>query len=132
MLIKPELLIRKFGIELKRIGVEDLEKLRTWRNSEYVNNRMISNEYITKNMQENWFKGINNEINYYFIAKFNEEDVSVISIKNIENNSGEGAIYLVSEEFENTGILARIVLCFNDFVFDQINLDYIYHIPLIN
>jgi len=115
----------KFSIKLRRICFDDLELIRTWRNSDYVNKRMVMNEYITKEMQEKWFESINNEYNYYFIAEFNNEKVGVINIKNINNNYGEGAIYLASEKYENTGIVARIVMCFNDFVFENLKLNYI-------
>ena len=125
MLNKFNLQINKFGINLRRVCIDDLEKLRTWRNSEYVNKRMVSNEYITMEMQEMWFKSVSSNLNYYFIASFNGEELAVISIKNISNNAGEGAIYLVSDKFENTGVVARIVMCFNDFVFDKLELDFI-------
>ena len=117
--------IFNFNIKLKRVQFNDIEILRTWRNSDYVNQRMTDNKYITKEMQENWFSSINNEFNYYFIAEYNEEKVGVISVKNINNNTGEGGIYLASEKYENTSVVARIVLCFNDFIFDELKLDYI-------
>ena len=119
------MLISKFNINLKRVTFDDLELLRTWRNSEYVNERMVSKEYITTEMQEQWFLSINNDYNYYFIAEFDNQKLGVISIKNINNKSGEGAIYLSSYNFESTSIFARIVMCFNDFVFDELNLEYI-------
>jgi RimJ/RimL family protein N-acetyltransferase len=115
--------VKNFNITLKKVSIDDLELLRSWRNSDYVNKMMVSSHYITKEMQEKWFESVNNKFNYFFIAEFDNEKVGVISIKNINNNSGEGAIYLSSEKFENTGIVSRIVLCFNDFVFDELKLD---------
>lgn len=117
--------IAKFNIKLKRVQFDDLELIRSWRNSDYVNKMMVVNEYITTPMQEKWFSSINNDLNYYFIAEFNEEKVGVINVKNINNNSGEGGIYLASEKYENTSVVARIVLCFNDFIFDELKLDFI-------
>lgn len=117
--------IVKFNIKLNKVQFDDLELIRTWRNSDYVSKRMVVNEYITSQMQEKWFSSINNELNYHFIAEYKNEKVGVISIKNINNNSGEGAIYLASEKYENTSVVPRIVLCFNDFIFDELKLDYI-------
>ena len=116
--------IAKFNVKLNRVQFGDLELIRTWRNSDYVNKRMVMNEYITTEMQEKWFLGINNDFNYYFIAEFNEEKVGVINVRNIIDNSGEGGIYLASEKYENTSVVARIVLCFNDFVFEELKLDF--------
>jgi UDP-4-amino-4,6-dideoxy-N-acetyl-beta-L-altrosamine N-acetyltransferase len=105
---------------------DDLEMLRNWRNSNFVNKRMVSNEYITKEMQEKWFDKINNDSNYYFIAEYKNEKVGVINVSHIDKNSGEGAIYLASDKFEDSSIVARMVLCFNDFVFDELKLDFIF------
>lgn len=117
--------INKFNITLRRVSYSDLELLRNWRNSDFVNKRMVSNEYITKEMQEKWFHEINNKFNYYFIGEYKNEKVGVICIRNVLDNSGEGAIYLASEKFEDTSIVARMILCFNDFVFDELNLEFI-------
>ena len=86
---------------------------------------MVSNEYITKEMQEKWFNENNNDFNYYFIAEYKNAKVGVITIKNIVENSGEGAIFLASEKFEDSSIVARMILSFNDFVFDELNLEFI-------
>ncbi len=118
--------ISKYNINLRRIEESDLEQLRTWRNSDYVSKRMIFNEHITEEMQKKWFDSVNNNQNYYFIATFENEKVGVIHLKNIENNIGEGGIYLANEKFENTSVVARMVLCFNDFVFDDLKIDHIY------
>lgn len=117
--------INRFNISLRRVCYSDLELLRNWRNSDFVNKRMVSNEYITKEMQEKWFHEINNKFNYYFIGEYKNEKVGVISIRNIQDNCGEGAIYLASEKFEDSSIVARMILCFNDFVFDELNLEFI-------
>ncbi len=118
--------ILKYNITLHRADAGNLELLRNWRNSEYVNSRMIYTEFITEEMQKKWFESINNDKNYYFIAEYNNEKVGVIHVKNIKNNAGEGGIYLSSEKYENTDIVARMVLCFNDFIFDELKLDHIY------
>jgi RimJ/RimL family protein N-acetyltransferase len=124
-MISLDLQINKFNITLNRVRFGDLEMLRNWRNSDFVSKRMVSNEYITNEMQIKWFESINNEYNYFFIAEFNNEKIGVISIKNIENKSAEGGIYLASDKFENTSVVARMVLCFNDFVFDVLKLEYL-------
>ena len=118
--------ITKYNITLKRVAESDLELLRSWRNSDYVNSRMIQTSYITSEMQLNWFKTINNDQNYYFIAEFNNEKIGLMHIKNISKNNGEGGIFLASEKYENDGLVPRMILCFNDFVFENLNLDFIY------
>ena len=118
--------ISNYNIKLIRVNETHLELLRGWRNSDFVKSKMIFSEHITPEMQKKWFESINNGQNYYFLAVSNNVNVGVMHVKNIENNIGEGGIYLASADFENTDIVARMVLCFNDFVFDDLKLDYIY------
>ena len=118
--------ISKYNITLIRVNDKHLELLRGWRNSDFVSSRMIYTNHITPEMQAKWFASINNNKNYYFVAVYKNQNVGVIHVKNIENNAGEGGIYLASAEYENTDVVARMVLCFNDFIFDELKLDYIY------
>jgi UDP-4-amino-4,6-dideoxy-N-acetyl-beta-L-altrosamine N-acetyltransferase len=119
-------IIEKYGIILRRITPEDLEQVRDWRNSDYIRSQMIFTDYITEQMQIKWFETVNNDQNYYFIAKYKNDDVGVIHIKNIINNIGEGGIYLTNSKFENTDIFTRMVLCFNDYIFNVLKIDIMY------
>lgn len=118
--------ISNYNITLIRVNESHLELLRNWRNSDYVNRNMIATNHITEEMQKNWFKTINNDQNYYFIAEYNNEKIGLIHVKNIINNNGEGGIFMASENFENADLVPRMILCFNDFIFEDLKLDYIY------
>jgi RimJ/RimL family protein N-acetyltransferase len=118
--------ISKYNITLKKIDETDLELIRNWRNSNYVNSRMLATDYITEEMQKKWFHLIDNEKNYYFIALYNNEKVGLMHVKNIENNNGEGGIFLASDNFENSDVVPRMIMCFNDFIFEDLKLDFIY------
>ncbi|MGK4569269.1 GNAT family N-acetyltransferase [Flavobacterium sp. 3HN19-14] len=100
--------------------------MRSWRNSDYVNSRMFETGYITAEMQQKWFGSINNGNNYYFVSEHNGEYTGLMHIKNISDNAGEGGIFLASDKFENTDVVARMVLCFNDFAFDDLKIGRIY------
>lgn len=119
-------IIEKYGIILRRITQDDLELVRTWRNSDYVRSKMIYTDYITEQMQKGWFESVNNYQNYYCIANYNKEDVGVMHIKNIIKNIGEGGIFLNDSKFENSDVFTRMTLCFNDFVFDFLKIKIIY------
>ena len=118
--------IENYSISLSRLDESNLEILRAMRNSEYVNSKMLQNDYITEEMQKKWFEKINNDQNYYFLAEYEGALVGVTHVKNIVDGSGEGGIFLAGDSFENTGVVPRIVLCFNDFIFNNLKLDFIY------
>jgi RimJ/RimL family protein N-acetyltransferase len=116
----------KYNIKLVRLEEQYIESLRNWRNSDYVRSQMLYNEYITSEMQKKWFDQLDKDKNYYFIVYNNSEPVGVMQIKNIENNRGEGGIFLTDQKYENTDVVARMILCFNDFIFYELKIECIY------
>lgn len=116
----------KFGLTFKRLDLEHLEMVRQWRNSDYVRSQMLYNEYITPEMQKKWFDQLDKNTNYYFIVYNNSEAVGVMQIKNIENNRGEGGIFLTNQKYENSDVVARMILCFNDLIFYELKIKCIY------
>ena len=84
-------------------------------------------EYITPEMQLNWFNKINNNNNYYFIAVYNNKDIGLTNIKDIDYNKkcGEPGLFIYQDEYLNTDVGFRIALCYSDFAFDCLNLEYL-------
>ncbi len=131
--MKNNMKIDNYNITLLRLNFDLLESLRNWRNSDYVNNQMLFNDYITEEMQLNWFNNLDANKNYYFIAFFQNSPVGVIHIKDIIGHRGEGGIFLIDSKFENTDVVARMVVCFNDFVFYKLKIQCIYsHVKRTN
>ena len=60
------MIIRKYGIVLRRLQHKDIELVRVKRNQDSVRNFMFYQKKITETEQEEWFKSINNIYNYYF------------------------------------------------------------------
>ena len=58
------MIIRKYGLLLKRVQREDLELIRTKRNQRSVREHMFYQKTISKLDQEKWFDSINNIYNY--------------------------------------------------------------------
>ena len=53
-------------------------------------------EYITPEMQEEWFKSINNANNFYYIIEYKSEKIGLVNDKNIdwENKISEGGLFI--------------------------------------
>ena len=98
--------LQKYGIELVRIREEHLELVREWRNSEKIRNNMIYREYITSEMQSDWFKSINNYDNFYYIIYFKDEAVGLINNKNTDRSVGssDSGLFLYNEKYYDTHI----------------------------
>jgi hypothetical protein len=117
------LVLKQFDVRLIRLQYEDLELVRTWRNSAHVQNTMIYKEYITEQMQLAWFETINNPYNYYFIIEFDSKKVGLINAKNFDNEQGfgEGGIFIGIPEYDHSFAAVYASLCLLNFVFYLLN-----------
>ncbi len=105
----------RYGLTLKRLAQEDLELLRGWRNSEKVNKFMEYREYITPEMQLNWFNSINNPDNYYYIIIYQGEKIGLINEKGFDSmgsKTTESGLFLADDKYRGTHVpvFASLVL----------------------
>lgn len=118
------MLIRKFGIELKRISSDDIETIRLWRNKDFVRKNMHYTQPISASQQRAWFDSLNPKCNLYFIIIHQGYQVGLINLKEIDwhKREAEAGIFLGEENYLNTiiPILATIMLM--DFSFGVIKL----------
>jgi RimJ/RimL family protein N-acetyltransferase len=106
--------VKQYGITLRRVEKRDIELIRKKRNSERIKNKMIYQEYITKQMQEKWFKSIEkNTDSIYYIIIHKRNKVGLIDVKNInKTKETEAGLFLFHEKYYNTFIpvIASIIL----------------------
>lgn len=113
------LILKQYDVRLIRLQKEDLELVRSWRNSAHIQNKMIYRDYVTEEMQQAWYKTINNPSNYYFIIEFNSTKVGLINAKNFDDRQGfgEGGIFIGNPEYEHSFAAVYASLCLLNFVF---------------
>jgi RimJ/RimL family protein N-acetyltransferase len=117
--------ITNYGVTLSRLTEDKIELVRNWRNDPKIVQYMEFKEYITPEMQLNWFNKINNENNFYFIIEYNNEKIGLVNVKDIdyEKKEGEAGIFIYNEDCLNSTISFQVSLCFYDFCFDYLKLD---------
>lgn len=105
--------ICKFGIKLIRLRKEHLELVRKWRNDAKVSQYMEYKEYITSEMQLNWFKSIDNIYNSYYIIEYKGEYIGLVNDKNInfEERSSEAGLFIWEKKYLNTYAPVLASLC---------------------
>lgn len=120
--------ITKYGISLKRLTEDKIELVRNWRNDPKIAQFMEYREHITSDMQYKWFQKINNDRNYYFIVEYEGQEIGLVNIKDIDYNRkcGETGIFIYDDRYLNGDVSFRCALCNIDFVFENLNLDFIY------
>lgn len=119
--------IKKYGVVLRRIQPEDLELVRYWRNHSKISQYMSYREQITEEMQIAWYKRINNEQNYYFIVEWQNRNVGLINIKDINQveKSGEGGVFFWDDECLNSDVPPRASLTLFYLAYEILDLNFI-------
>ena len=105
--------LSKYGITLARLREEDTELVRQWRNSPQITQFMEYREYITPEMQQDWFKSIDNFDNFYFVIEYEGKKIGLINSSKIEWDtvSSEGGIFLWDEQYYETFVPVWASLC---------------------
>jgi RimJ/RimL family protein N-acetyltransferase len=122
------MVLSNYGVTLRRLTIDKIELLRNWRNDPKISSRMFFREYITPEMQLEWFNSIDNDRNYYFIIEYNNEEIGLVNVKNIdkEKNCGEVGMFIYDDKYSNSDVPFRVSFCHDSFLFDELKLDYTY------
>jgi len=122
------MIIRKYGLILKRLKEEDLELMRQKRNSDAARRTMYFRDEITPGMQKRWFESVNNKYNGYFIIHYKDKKIGMIHGKNVdfEKRTCEGGIFIWEEEYLNSVVPSLASIIMNDWTFLLGNFKIIY------
>lgn len=114
------MIIRKYGIELRRITHGDIEMIRQARNRDDIRSKMLDQRIITPEQQERWFDSINNANNFYFVIHYQRKKIGLIHSKNIDwqAREDEGGIFIWDHTLDGTGLYTKasillMQLCFS-------------------
>jgi len=113
-------------ISLRDMRVEDREKIRLWRNLPQVSEYMCTNQHITAPEHKRWFLNILNDPScHYWIIVYNETDVGLVSIHNIDlrHRRCYWSFYIANSCIRGRGIgsfVEYLVLCH---VFEKLELN---------
>lgn len=113
------MILQKYGITLTRLKEQDIELVRTKRNSTDINSLMHVQEIISTEMQKKWFASINNIYNNYFIINYNNQKIGLVNGKNsdYEKRQSEGGMFIWEKKYWGTVIPAMCSVMMTDFTF---------------
>ncbi len=115
--------IKKYGVELNRMTVSDLEMVRQWRNATHVRTAMEYQNHIDEQMQETWYNTLDAERDYYFIISQGSEKAGVVNLKNADGVEAEAGIFIGEKKFLNTLVPVAATLVVMEFAFDELGLE---------
>lgn len=110
----------RYGVTFNLLKEEDIELVRQWRNDPVVANNFEFRDYITPEMQKEWFRSVNNIHNLYTVIEYQGEKIGVINLKNIdwESRVCEGGIFLPDPKYHQTYIPAVISYITTEIIFN--------------
>ncbi len=122
------MIIKRYGIELHRVKHSDIELIRTMRNRDDIRTRMLDQNLISKNQQEEWFKSINNMYNFFFLIFYQGRYIGLLQGKNIDfdTRETEGGIFVWEKSLQGTGIPAKASICLMEASFSVLLMQKIY------
>ena len=118
------MVIDKYGVTLCRLTEDKIELVRNWRNDPKISKYMEFRDHITVEMQQKWFKKIDNNCNYYFIIEVNGVEIGLVNIRDInyQEREGEGGIFIYDDSYLNSMVSFQTALAINDFCFEELGL----------
>jgi UDP-4-amino-4,6-dideoxy-N-acetyl-beta-L-altrosamine N-acetyltransferase len=117
--------IERYGIRFERLSEEKIDQVRQWRNSDDVRLFMQYQKIINPKQQLNWFRSIDNNNNYYFVAHKNKIPFGVYNLKDIDinQNKAEAGVFLISKDFWELDWSMRGSFLLIDFAFNTLGLE---------
>jgi UDP-4-amino-4,6-dideoxy-N-acetyl-beta-L-altrosamine N-acetyltransferase len=113
-------------IKFTRLAYEDIELVRTWRNSEFVSRYMYRDDQISREQQERWFEKVNADPGcHYWIIEREGEKLGLASITAIDhlNKRCFWAFYLKGEEYAGSGIGAIVEYYVIQYAFETLQMN---------
>ena len=113
-------------IELVPLTENDIELVREWRNSPEVSQYMYTEDPISKEQQEKWFKKISQEeTSKYWIIKYDNNKIGVANLADIDRRNSKcfWGFYLGDSSIRGQGIGAKIEYNVLKYVFEEIKLN---------
>ena len=131
MQFDPNLTLTGYGVTLRRLSHDRIEMVRNWRNDPKISQYMLTQDYISPEMQEKWFQKVSqSETEFYFIVEYQNKPIGLICIRgiNYEKKIGEPGQYIYDDGYLNSDVGMRAGLCLGQFIWDMLKLEgcYIY------
>ncbi len=118
-----------YNVTLRQIESQDLERIRSWRNDPQVSQHMLSQEYITQEQQQAWFKKVSGDQGQqHFVIFYKGEAIGCANVQSrglgtILTNAKtiEPGLYIADERYRGNIVAFAPTLLLNDYCFDTLN-----------
>lgn len=119
-------MINKYGIVLSKLTIDDINLVREWRNSDKIKQYARNKDYITEEMQKNWFAKLDESKNLYFVITTNNTKIGLIWANYLNADEVETGFYIYEDEYLNSIYSYKIVTTLHHYLFDTLKIKNIY------
>ncbi len=112
-------------IDIMNVDEQTKEKVREWRNNDYIRNNMLSQHIISYKEHADWLKKIQNDKRYLFwLVYLGKVPIGTAYLTNIDWNSktSDWGYYIGESAYRNTGLGKRILAEFLDLIFYDVKM----------
>jgi UDP-4-amino-4,6-dideoxy-N-acetyl-beta-L-altrosamine N-acetyltransferase len=113
-------------IRLTPLTSDDIELVRTWRNSSEVAQYMYTSNEITAEQQAAWFAQVESDLtSRYWVIEYNDQKIGLASLTGISKmlSSCYWAFYLGDTNIRGAGLGAKIEFNVLEYVFTELKLN---------
>ena len=113
-------------IKLVPIQQNDLEIIRNWRNSAEISQYMYTNDQISQQQQENWFKNIQTDVTQkLWMIEYDDQKIGVANLYNIKQNfkTCYWGFYLGNSSIRGAGIGSKVEYNVLKYVLEEMNFN---------
>jgi RimJ/RimL family protein N-acetyltransferase len=100
----------QYDIILEKLKKEDIELVRNWRNNPKIQDKMEFREYISSDMQKEWFNKINNSNHYMYMLVYYKNKKIGLTNRNISNGNTESGLFIGDDQYWNSLVPILIFL----------------------
>lgn len=129
--MKHDYVINEDNINLRPIGIEDLQSVVLWRNKNSVRKWFINDNLIELEKQMDWFKKyLNTPNDYIFIIEEDKElkqAVGMVALYNIKDDEAEfGRFFIGVDEARGKGLGVKVVKMICQFAMQRLKIQKVY------
>lgn len=121
-----------YRVTLREVQEQDLDQLRHWRNSPAVSEFMLSQDPITEEQQNAWFKKVQRDKKQqHFVICYKNQAIGSANIKVTQGESVEAAsvvepgLYIADERYRSNILAFAPSLLLNDYCFEQLQVQHL-------
>lgn len=120
--------IVRYGVRLERLNERSAEMVREWRNDAKIKQHMFYTKDISAEQQEQWFQGIDNNNNFFFVIHANNKPVGLINISQINwaRKTAQTGLFIYDDDSIASDIPVRASLAMLDIFFLLMGINTVY------